>query len=80
MAKKSVVLRVNRAVHYPSNFQVFFTRHQHDKLPGWVTHSLRFYDDYDNPRHCYMWVEAKDELQAMMRFEKLWAALPKEEE
>lgn len=80
MAKKSPVLWVDRPSRNNPYFRVLFTRYQYNKLPDWVANSVRFHECYQNPRRMYLWVEARDELEALLQFEKLWAALPKKEE
>ena len=53
----------------PRSFHVYITLKQLHKLPRWV---IRL------SRHCIVVIQAEDELQAAIRFNKLWAGLPKE--
>lgn len=76
MSKKSPLLKIER-VKQLGSYQATITKHQQRKLPDWVLPQLKFYDSWDNPRHAFLWITAKDELQAMMRFNQLWDALPK---
>lgn len=52
-------------------------------LPDWVLYHIEWEDlggPRDQPRRCVVDIVARDELEAMMRFKKLWAGLPKKEE
>lgn len=62
----------------PNSFHVLITLKQLRRLPKWVQSQL-YWEYTGDIRHCAVLIEAKDELQAMMRFNKLWAGLPKED-
>ena len=64
----------------PQYFIVTITKHQYRKLAPWLDETLRFWDDGDNPRRVWVRIQAKDELEAIMRFRKLWVGLPKKEQ
>ena len=59
-------------------YSVYITLKQLRKLPPWAQEHLDWVYCAHNNRHCYVNIGAKDELQAAMRFNKLWAGLPKE--
>ena len=59
-------------------YGVYITLKQLRKLPMWVQEHVNWMYCNENDRHCYVVIGAKDELQAAMRFKKLWAGLPKE--
>lgn len=61
----------------PLAFHVTITLKQLRKLPMWVQSQIHWLYDPNN-RHCTVVVQADDELQAMTRFNRLWAGLPKE--
>jgi hypothetical protein len=46
-------------------------------LPSWVQSHLHWEYILDNKSHCALIIQAKDELEAMIRFKQLWAGLPK---
>lgn len=62
---------------YILKFHVIITTKQMRKLPLWVRDHLYW---HYTPRadHVELVIQAKDELEAFMRFERLWASLPKE--
>jgi hypothetical protein len=49
-------------------------------LPDWVLRHIEWEDLGGQPRHCLVNIVARDELEAMMRFKKLWVGLPKKEQ
>ena len=57
---------------------VRITLHALRSLPDWVRDHLHWEYVVGNNKHCALQIQAKDELEAFMRFEKLWAGLPKE--
>ncbi len=59
-------------------YSVYITLHQMKKVPSWMRDHINWNYCPDINKHCYVSVTAKDELQAVTRFNKLWAALPKE--
>lgn len=61
----------------PLKFHVIITTKQMRKLPVWVQDHL-YWHYTPRPDHVELVVQAKDELEAFMRFNKLWAGLPKE--
>lgn len=75
-AAKSPLLKVEKV---GAAFRAVITKRQWDKVSDWTAELLRAYGHWDNPRHVFLWITAKDELEAKMRFDKLWAGLPKEE-
>jgi hypothetical protein len=80
MTKKINVLKVESAEGLtPSIYRVYITKRQVMKLPAWVHGVTRFFEEA-NPKHRYTPIEAKDELEAMIRFQKLWVALKSIEE
>lgn len=64
----------------PKQFHVTITLKQLRALPDWVQEHLHWSYTYANNKHCELIIQAKDELEAMMRFKKLWAGLPKKED
>lgn len=66
------------AIRAEKPYNVYMTLKQLKKLPRWVWDQLNWLYCSENNRHCYVVISAKDELQAAMRFKKLWAGLPKE--
>ena len=84
MAKKINVLKIESMGAYtPIVYRVYITKRQVMKLPAWVHGAnnapTRFFEGA-NPKHRYTPIKAKDELEAMMRFQKLWVALKSIEE
>jgi hypothetical protein len=83
MAKKINVLKIESMGAYtPKRYRVYITKRQVMKLPAWVHEyqgAVEFLDD-TNPKHRYTIIKAKDELEAMIRFQKLWVALKSIEE
>ena len=73
MAKPIKVISVREAPWGPGCY-VTVTKHQFMKLPNWVR-DFTPYNYPNNHKHIEIRVYAKDELEAMMRFQKLWAAL-----
>lgn len=78
------VLAIHREPDYggrdlddPLSFHITITIKQLRKLPMWVQSQLHWIYD-TNVRHCVVVIQAKDELEAFIRFNKLWAGLPKE--
>ena len=63
----------------PSSCSVRITLAALRSLPRWVQEHLHWEYIFDKPKHCALQIQAKDELEAFMRFEKLWAGLPKEQ-
>lgn len=61
----------------PSSCSVRITLHALRSLPSWVQDHLHWEYIIDNNKHCALHIQAKDELEAFMRFEKLWVGLPK---
>lgn len=55
-------------------YNVYITLYQIRKLPSWVTKNLDVYLD-DDAKHALWRIDAKDELEALMRFRRLWDAL-----
>lgn len=64
----------------PRYFIVTITKHQFNKLVSWTDDILRFWEDSTNSRYMWVRIQAKDELEAIMRFRKLWVGLPKKEQ
>lgn len=62
----------------PRSFHVYITLKQLHKLPRWVREQIHWMYAAMNDRHCAIVIQAEDELQAAIRFNKLWAGLPKE--
>lgn len=62
----------------PPSCSVRITLHALRSLPKWVQDHLHWEYVLGEPRHCALQMQAKDELEAFMRFNKLWDALPKE--
>jgi hypothetical protein len=61
-----------------TSYRLYISARQVDKLEDWVFNIMRLYDDGN--RRYYFSIEAKDELEVMMRFRKLWVGLPKKEQ
>jgi len=61
----------------PKQFHVTITFKQLRALPDWVQEQLHWGYTYTNNKHCEIIIHAKDELEAAMRFKKLWAAITK---
>lgn len=61
----------------PLSFHITITLKQLRKLPIWVQEQIHWMYA-NNSKHCYVVIRAKDELEAFMRFDKLWSGLPKE--
>jgi hypothetical protein len=57
------------------DLRVIITAKQLNRLPEWVNPHINWSFSPDGDSHREIAIEAKDELQAMMRFNKLWAAL-----
>lgn len=78
----NIVRAIRKVPHSDYDYIVYITRQQHSKLPDWVRERVTFYnpwdDEFTSKRWVYTYITAKDELQAMMRFNQLWAGLPKE--
>jgi hypothetical protein len=56
---------------------VVITIKQFRKLPEWVQPHINWTYSVDADDHREIIIQAKDELEAAMRFRKLWAALTK---
>lgn len=70
------ILRVAKWYDDEDEWSVKITFKQLMRLPTWVWRNhLRW--QHDGNHHALVIIEAKDELQAMMRFNQLWAGLPK---
>jgi hypothetical protein len=82
MAEKSKisVLNVEKSNWDEEAYLVTVTKHQVDKLPTWVRNAGPRWFGMQNHRHVSTHIQAKDELQAMTRFYKLWSALTSIEE
>jgi hypothetical protein len=83
MAKKINVLKIESAGGLtPNIYDVYITKRQVMALPAWVHgyHGATRFFEGANPKHRYTPIKAKDELEAMMRFQKLWVALKSIEE
>jgi hypothetical protein len=66
-------------IKYPAtSYRLYISGRQANKLEYWAFNIMRLYDDGN--RRYYLTIEAKDELEAMMRFQKLWVGLPKKEQ
>lgn len=79
MAKGPRILGIK---HWPwdhqSEFAVTITTRQANRVPDWVKIHMKEYDQENG--YTDVLIQAKDELEAMMRFKKLWAGLPKKGE
>ena len=83
MAKKINILKVESVGEYePNVYRVYITERQMMKLPAWVHGYPGVVQSFEsmNPKHRYILIAAKDELEAMIRFQKLWVALKSIEE
>ncbi len=74
------VLDVEKSTWDYGEYAVTVTKRQVDKLPKWVRNAGPRWFGTANNKHVYTHIEAKDELEAMARFYKLWAALKSIEE
>lgn len=63
-------------------YGVEITTDAYRSLPDWVQSQIRhsYLSSNDDDAHCQIVMKARDELEALMRFKKLWAALPKRDE
>ena len=61
-----------------TSYRLYISGRQANKLEDWAFNIMRFYDNGN--RRYYINIDAKDELEAMMRFQKLWVGLPKKEQ
>lgn len=79
MAREPQILGVHLSGYSgDGNMHVVITLKQLRKLPQWVyDQHLHWEYSVDNNKHCSVIMTAKDELEAAMRFKKLWAALTK---
>ncbi len=91
-AKKSPLLKLEPIIDYlrtweekyqgrsPADrpFRATISTHQYLKLPPWVRCMLTTLYSGSSRYQCFK-IYAKDELQAMMRFNALWDGLPKKE-
>jgi hypothetical protein len=76
---KVLKLEVNTYVGRPAtSYRLYISSRQGDKLEDWVFNAVRFYGSEFG--RAFLNIDAKDELEAMMRFQKLWAGLPKKEQ
>ena len=57
------------------SFRVTITKHQMKKLPHWILASHIRFSAVNNTNHVCARIIAKDELEAMTRFMRLWDAL-----
>lgn len=77
------IIKVEKVLHITEpTFRVLITKRMYNRLPSWVHHQARA-RSYANENHystpyVYFLVQAKDELEAMMRFRRFWAGLPEE--
>jgi len=78
--QKIWVLNVEQSTWDDGTYAVTVTKRQVDKLPAWVRSAGPRWFGMQNQRHLYTHIQAKDELEAMSRFYKLWAALKAIEE
>jgi len=90
MAKADKLPRVYRVVMCNPEAQeehrygrVYISAYKVRQLPLWVCDRLSFWSavyDVSNPNaeRAYITIRGHDELQVLMRFNKLWAGLPKE--
>ena len=69
------VLNVDKSTWDDDEYMVTVTKRQVDKLPVWVRNAGPRWFGAQNHHHVYTHIQAKDELEAMARFYKLWAAL-----
>ena len=75
MAKPIKILKIETSVRSPTIHRVYISKRQVVKLPLWVRDKvLSFYTPH-NERYRFIVIPARDQLEAMMRFQKLWAAL-----
>ena len=74
------VLDVDKSTWDDDEYLVTVTKRQVDKLPEWVLKAGPRWFGVANPRHVQTIIQGKDELEAMARFYKLWAALKSIEE
>lgn len=74
------VLDVEKHEWHDDEYAVTVTKSQVSKLSDWVLMAGPRWFGKSNPRHVYTHIKAKDELEAMARFYKLWAALKSIEE
>jgi hypothetical protein len=64
-----------KAIQADHSFKVTITAHMARKLPDWVQSKVQLFEGED--RHAWTVLRAKDELEAVIRFKRLWAALTK---
>lgn len=69
------VLDVDKSTWDDDEYMVTVTKRQVDKLPVWVRNAGPRWFGVANPKHVQTVIQGKDELEAMARFYKLWAAL-----
>lgn len=74
------VLSVDKTMWDEGSFAVTVTKQQVKKLPDWVLEIGPAWYGLSNNKHVYTHIKAKDELEAMTRFYKLWAGLTSIEE
>jgi hypothetical protein len=74
------VLNIEKSNWDEEAYLVTVTKRQVDKLPVWVREAGPRWFEAINPKHVSIHIQAKDELQAMTRFYKLWSALTSIEE
>jgi hypothetical protein len=60
---------------HEGDLNVVITAKQFNKLPEWVKPHVDWAYSGADDNHREITIQAKDELQAMMRFNKLWAAV-----
>lgn len=63
----------------PNAWAVKITQKQFLRVPEWVHCHLHYFYT-DSPQHVEIISKAKDEIEAAIRFQKMWAGLPKEGE
>jgi hypothetical protein len=62
---------------HEGDLNVVITLKQFNRLPQWVKPHINWMYSADDDNHREVTIQAKDELEAMMRFNQLWAGLPK---
>jgi hypothetical protein len=78
MTKGPRILGIHQPFHSNvDTFNVIITLKQLRKVPEWVLINTFWEYSVGNDNHCEVIIQAKDELEAAMRFKKLWAALTK---
>jgi hypothetical protein len=57
------------------DLRIIITAKQFRRLPEWVKPHINWMYSVDDDEHREVVIEAKDELEAALRFNKLWTAL-----